>query len=168
MSIRTGPAQYRCKASCSRDSTITGAIQYLIAITATALASLPGGETLFGGFASAANKASVGLRDMLGPDTAAGYHGQGGYFDGIAQTVLGPTYSTMLETGRAVGGLSHVALGDGISQATNQQIRAWRRMAPFQNLFYTDFLFDALENGFQSASKRQGRAKAMLELSGHQ
>jgi hypothetical protein len=114
------------------------------------------------GFVSATTGGQIGFREFLGPDTHYAYHGQGGYFDGVAQALLGPTYGSTVEGARALGGLKHMIFGDGIGSATAAQIRAWRRLAPYQNLFYIDFLFDAMENGLQSAGKREARAKAIM------
>ena len=114
------------------------------------------------GFVSATTGGQMGFRDFLGPDTHYAYHGQGGYLDGLAQTLLGPTYSSGMEGARALGGLSHLSMDD-LGTASASQIRAWRRLMPYQNLFYTDFLFDSLENGVQSAGKRQARARAIMD-----
>jgi hypothetical protein len=109
----------------------------------------------------------LGMRDHLGPDTHFSYHGQGGYWQQLTEEILGVGFGTILKGSSAIGGISNlITEKQGLAGVSSQQLKAWRRIAPYQNLFYIDFLFDAMENGVVSAGKRQKRQRYFQELAG--
>lgn len=114
------------------------------------------------GWVSATTGGVVGLREFLGPSTSLANSGSSGYLDGIARQLSPATYSTIIEAGRAIQGFGGM-LGGGLANVSEENIRAWRRVAPFNTLFYLDWWFDMLENGLQSASHRGARKRAMIE-----
>ena len=91
----------------------------------------------------------------VGPDTMFGYEHSSWLTDAL-ETVAGPALTTPVEMGRAVGGIVN-AFGDpeGLGAATPQQIRALRKILPYQNLFYLDWLFDMYQNGLRYKSEMQ-------------
>lgn len=101
------------------------------------------------------------LREHLGPRTSLANANTGGYMEAIAQQLSPATYSTVVETGKSLAGFSAFASG-GLGSVSEEQIRAWRRMAPFSTLFYMDWWFDMLENGVKAAGARSGRKQAMM------
>jgi hypothetical protein len=112
---------------------------------------------------SAVTNGSVSIRGTLGPDTYHGYHGDS-ILSSVAKTVLGPTYSTFAELGKAGLGLTSY-LADG-KPLTSKEIRALRRIMPYQNLFYTDFLFDAVQNGVDSGQRQRDFEQKTIDAIG--
>ena len=116
------------------------------------------------GLSSALSDGTLGFRETLGPDTHYSYHGRN-YFDNVASHVLGPSYSTVTEFGRALGGVKNYVLEEGLADVTEAQMRSWRRIMPYQNWFGIDWLADSLQNGIESAGRREARSKALIEAS---
>jgi muramidase (phage lysozyme) len=112
------------------------------------------------GISSAVTGGSMGFRQALGPDTYHSYHGPN-YFDGVASMGLGASYSTIKEGIKAGSGIYDGLTGGGLDDMSAGQMRAFRRMMPYQNLFYLDFIFDYAQNGMEEAGKRTARFKEL-------
>ena len=92
----------------------------------------------------------------VGPDTHFNYEGSSWIMD-ATEAALGPAVSTGIEFGRATGAAVN-AMTDpqGLGAASDQQVRALRKIQLFNTLFYADWGFDMMENGLLSyaAQKR--------------
>ncbi len=114
------------------------------------------------GITSAVTGGALGFKETLGPDTYHSYHGPN-YFDNVASMGLGASYSTVKEAIRASSGVYDALTGGGIGDMSAGQMRAFRRMMPYQNIFYLDFMFDYAQNGMEAAGKREARFKALAD-----
>jgi hypothetical protein len=79
---------------------------------------------------------SAGLRPLLGIDAPASKQ----VSRSIAESALGPTFGSLLTTTVAA---SSAVTSEG--EMTDADIRALRRLIPLQNLFYTRWAFDKIE-----------------------
>lgn len=99
------------------------------------------------------------IRGLLGPDTFYGMQNREGYFGRLASWGLGPTYSTAVEGLGSMAGIANVVSRGNWSGLSMRQVQAMRRIWPYQNLFYLDWLFDAFENGVEAAARRDSRRR---------
>lgn len=112
------------------------------------------------GFISATTGGVVGIREFFGPSTSLANTGPSGYLEGLAQQLSPATYSTLVEGGRMMVGLENF-MEKGLGNMSEEQIRSWRRMSPYNTLFYLDWWFDMMENGVQAAGRRHARRLAI-------
>jgi len=108
------------------------------------------------GLSSALTGGVISARGFIGPDT---YYG-GRFANDLAGTVLGPGIDTLGESSRAF------RAAFPFSESSERDIRALRRVMPLQNLFYIDWLNDAVENGLanmHTTARAARRAERDLE-----
>ena len=103
----------------------------------------------------------------LAPGTHHAYESPS-FWEGAVETVGGPAFGTVKQGFRAANFVAGTLSSGSLGTATPEEIRAVRRIAPYQNLAYVNWLFDVLQNGLQDRATKARMSTVGYDIEGQQ